>query len=178
MKLFKETDSYNHDFYVLTDAKLISRWCDFGGTNHQDNRGNPDHYIEIDLTDEDEIADNLQDLGFNVKIYVPKNSTDPQAKPTKHLPVKLIYRDEQKWLEPKIRTNINGVVNELTAETVGSLDDSIIDKCNLTLRLHSWEYMGRTGATAQLVDGEFYIRGQRSFVPSYRKADEDDDLPF
>lgn len=183
MKLFKEKDNRGNEYYVLIDAKLIDRWCDFGGEKHQDNRGNPDHLLELDLTEDEDIADILLGEGFNVKTYIPKNNTDPQRKPTTHLQVKLPYRDEQPWLEPKIRTVVNGVTNDLTKETVGSLDDCIIDNSNLTVRRHAWEYLGRSGITAQLVDGEFYIRGQRSFQPSYRREIEpnqkpDDDLPF
>ena len=183
MKLFKEKDNYGNEFYVLIDATLINRWCDFSGKNHQDNRGNPDHLIELDLTDEDEIGDALLEDGFNVKLYIPKNNVDPQRKPTRHLQIKLPYRDEQPWLEPKIRTNTNNVVNDISRETIGSLDDCIIEKANLTVRRHAWEYMSRSGVTAQLVDGEFYIQGSKVFRPSYMRTEEpnqnpNDDLPF
>lgn len=192
MKIYKVEQ--NPNFVVIENAKIIGRWSDFGGVQHKDNRGNPDHYFEINFTDEDQAADELLEMGYNVKIYIPKNNPDPDAKPVRHLNVKMIYRDSQPWLAPKVHMVTTAKSTELSNETIGALDDAIIEYANVTLRLHEWEYMGRTGATAQLVDADFYVSGSRSYQPAYRPQPEmfagtvsntepnqtpnEDDLPF
>lgn len=181
MEIFKADNAYSkEDYYVLIDAKVVSRnkWCDFGGVNHQDNYGNPDCLFEIDLTGEQEAIDILSGLGFNVKSY-PKDSPDPSVV---HLQVKMpFYRQE--WLIPTVRTIQNGVAKDISKDTIGSLDNLIIESCNLTIRRHAWEHMSNKGITAQLVDGEFVVRGTKNYIPPYRTDPEpnqnpNDDLPF
>lgn len=170
MQLSKRKDKFGRDIYEILGAKINVEWSNFGGRPDK-NFGKQG--FDLDLSEAPEVAEALQNEGFNVVIR--KNEKDPLATPYTHMTVLLpYYSDKNKaWLRPNVRTVSNKVLNELSEETIGSLDDSIVSEANLTIRLRSGTYQNRPFVQAQLIDGTFYVSGTKSaYEPSYHKQEE------
>lgn len=67
------------------------RWINFSGLNSkfpsQDNKGFSIVIKDLDLVEE------LKNRGWNVRIYIPKDNSDPDFEPIHHIPVKVKFRD-------------------------------------------------------------------------------------
>lgn len=67
------------------------RWINFSGLNSK--FPNPDNKrFSIVITDLDLIED-LKNRGWNVRVYIPKENTDPDFEPIHHVPVQVKFRD-------------------------------------------------------------------------------------
>lgn len=90
-----------------------------------------------------EIADELIEAGWNVKIKPPRDEDDT---PFMYLPVKIKFSERG----PHIYLVTGRVQNKLDEESVSIIDDIDIVSVDLDIRPYDWEVNGKTGRTAYL----------------------------
>lgn len=124
----------------IDGAKIIYR--NFAGIGSKFNREG-DRNFSI-LIEDEETANTLIDLGWNVKIKDPREEGDT---PFMHLPVKVKFNDRG----PKAYLYAGGPkAVELDEESIACLDDVDIMAVDLDIRPYDWEVNGKTGRTAYL----------------------------
>ena len=123
----------------IDDAKIVYR--NFAGIGSKFNREG-DRNFSVVIPNQ-EMADELVERGWNVKIKAPREEGDM---PFISLPVKIKFNERG----PKVYLVTGDRENELTEETVGMLDEIDIRSVNLDIRPYSWEVNGKTGITAYL----------------------------
>ena len=124
----------------IDGAKIIYR--NFAGIGSKFNREG-DRNFSI-LIEDEETANTLIDLGWNVKIKDPREEGDT---PFMHLPVKVKFNDRG----PKAYLYAGGPkAVELDEESIACLDDVDIMTVDLDIRPYDWEVNGKTGRTAYL----------------------------
>lgn len=124
----------------IDDARLVYR--NFSGAASQFNReGDRNFSIVIESP---ELADELKNLGWNVKIKPPRNEDEA---PFMHLPVKVKFND----YGPRVFLKVgNAPRRPLDEDTIGMLDRISIIRVDLDIRPYHWEVNGKTGTTAYL----------------------------
>lgn len=124
----------------IDGAKIIYR--NFAGIGSKFNREG-DRNFSI-LIEDEETANTLIDLGWNVKIKDPREEGDT---PFMHLPVKVKFNERG----PKAYLYAGGPkAVELDEESIACLDDVDIMTVDLDIRPYDWEVNGKTGRTAYL----------------------------
>lgn len=127
----------------IDDARLIYR--NFAGEQTQFNRaGDRNFHIIID---DPEVAQELIDNGWNVKIKEPRDQDDT---PFMHLPVKVKFNDRG----PNVYLESGRNMVKLDEESIGLLDNVDILSASLDIRPFDWEVQGKTGRTAYLQGGK------------------------
>lgn len=116
---------------------------------------------------DEEKGHELEEMGLNVKW---KETPDGDKEPR----LKVFVRYEN--FPPHIYRVIDGNIKELSAETVGYLDNDDIQDVDLILSPYSYEASGRKGVKAYLSKGYFTII-EDPYASKY-KASETDDEPF
>ena len=130
----------NVDKLVLRNVKLIFR--NFSGREGKYNKAGQRNFSII-IEDKD-LAEKLSDIGWNVKILLPK---EEGYEPINYLPVAVEY---DKGRPPKvILVGKSGMV-ELDEETIGELDYAEITSAKVTIRPYSWEVNGASGIKGYL----------------------------
>lgn len=90
-----------------------------------------------------EIADELIERGWNVKIREPR---DEEEDPLMYLTVKVKFNGKG----PHIYVQSGRATNLLEEDEVGMIDDLDIESVDLDIRPYEWEVNGKTGITAYL----------------------------
>lgn len=130
------------DILQIDNAHIIFR--NFAGEASKFNREG-DRNFALRIFDQD-IADKLLDLGWNVKIKPPREEGED---PFMYLPVKVKFND----YGPKVylKSGSNRVV--LDEESISCLDNIEIENADLDIRPYDWEVNGKQGRTAYLQGG-------------------------
>ena len=127
------------DILQIDDARIIYR--NFAGRGDKYNREG-DRNFAVVIPDE-EMANELTDRGWNVKIKPPREDGDA---PFMFLPVKVKFNDRG----PNVYLKTGNVQNRLDEESVGLLDNIDIIGVDLDIRPFDWDVNGKQGRTAYL----------------------------
>ena len=127
------------DILQIDDARIVYR--NFSGTGSKFNREG-DRNFAVVIPDQD-IADELVNGGWNVKIKPPRDEDDT---PFMFLPVKIKFNERG----PKVYLQSGDKTVELDEESVDCLDDVDILGVDLDIRPYDWEVNGKQGRTAYL----------------------------
>lgn len=130
------------DILQIDNAHIIFR--NFSGEASKFNREG-DRNFALRIFDQD-IADKLLDLGWNVKIKPPREEGED---PFMYLPVKIKFND----YGPKVylKSGSNRVI--LDEESISCLDNIEIENADLDIRPYDWDVNGKQGRTAYLQGG-------------------------
>lgn len=123
----------------IDDARIIYR--NFAGHGSKFNREGDRNFAVI--IPNQEIADELIESGWNVKIKPPR---DDQDMPFMYLPVKIKFNDRG----PNVYLVTGERRNKLDKEAIGCIDDIDISSVSLDIRPYDWEVNGKVGRTAYL----------------------------
>ena len=123
----------------IDDARIIYR--NFSGVGSKFNREG-DRNFAVYIDDED-IANELKERGWNVKIKPPREDGDD---PFMFLPVKIKFNDRG----PSVYLVTGNKKTPLNENTVSCLDDIDILSVDLDIRPYDWDVNGKTGRTAYL----------------------------
>ena len=127
------------DILQIDDARIIYR--NFAGRGDKYNREG-DRNFAVVIPDE-ETANELTNLGWNVKIKPPREDGDT---PFMFLPVKVKFNGRG----PNVYLQTGRKKNRLDEESIGLLDDIDIVCVNLDIRPYDWDVNGKSGRTAYL----------------------------
>lgn len=127
------------DILQIDDARIVYR--NFSGTGSKFNREG-DRNFAVVIPDQD-IADELVNRGWNVKIKPPRDEDDM---PFMFLPVKIKFNERG----PKVYLQSGDKMIELDEESIDCLDDVDILGVDLDIRPYDWEVNGKQGRTAYL----------------------------
>ena len=127
------------DILQIDDARIIYR--NFAGRGDKYNREG-DRNFAVVIPDED-MANELTNLGWNVKIKPPREDGDA---PFMYLPVKVKFNDRG----PNVYLKTGDRQNRLDEESVGLLDNIDIIGVDLDIRPYDWSVNGKEGRTAYL----------------------------
>lgn len=147
------------DILQIDDARIIYR--NFAGRGDKYNREG-DRNFAIVIPDE-EMANELTNLGWNVKIKPPREDGDT---PFMFLPVKVKFNDRG----PNVYLKTGDVQNKLDEESVGLLDNIDIIGVDLDIRPFDWDVNGKQGRTA-------YLQSIRVIQDVDRFAGDDGNFP-
>ena len=123
----------------IENARIVYR--NFSGEGGKYNREG-DRNFAVVIPDQ-ETADMLLDMGWNVKIKPPRDADDS---PFMYLPVKIRYNDRG----PAIYVVSGKNVKRVSQDSVSMLDEIDIQSVDMDLRPYDWEVNGKTGRTAYL----------------------------
>ena len=123
----------------IDDARIIYR--NFAGEASQFNRAG-DRNFSV-LIEDEQLANELQDHGWNVKIKQAREEGDT---PFMHLPVKVKFNDRG----PSVYLVSGSNRVKLDEETIGMLDNIDILGVDLDIRPFDWEVNGKAGRAAYL----------------------------
>lgn len=127
------------DILQIDDARIIYR--NFAGRGDKYNREG-DRNFAVVIPDE-EMANELTDRGWNVKIKPPREDGDT---PFMFLPVKVKFNDRG----PAVYLKTGNNQNRLDEESIGLIDNIDIVGVDLDVRPYDWEVNGKEGRTAYL----------------------------
>lgn len=127
------------DILQIDDARIIYR--NFAGRGDKYNREGDRNFAVV--IPEEEMAAQLTDLGWNVKIKPAREEGDM---PFMFLPVKVKFNGRG----PNVYLQTGRNKNRLDEESVGILDDIDIVSVNLDIRPYDWDVNGKSGRTAYL----------------------------
>lgn len=127
------------DILQIDDAAIIFK--NFAGVGTKYNREGDRNFAVI--IEEPQMADELIERGWNVKIKPPRDEDDD---PFMYLPVKVKFND--RGPNVYLRSGRNQV--KLSEDEVACLDDVDILGVDLDIRPYDWEVNGQTGRTAYL----------------------------
>lgn len=147
------------DILQIDDARIIYR--NFAGRGDKYNREG-DRNFAVVIPDED-MANDLTNLGWNVKIKPPREDGDT---PFMFLPVKVKFNDRG----PNVYLKTGNVQNRLDEESVGLLDNIDIISVDLDIRPFDWDVNGKMGRTA-------YLQSIRVIQDVDRFAGDDGNFP-
>ena len=147
------------DILQIDDARIIYR--NFAGRGDKYNREG-DRNFAVVIPDE-ETADELTNLGWNVKIKPPREDGDT---PFMFLPVKVKFN----YRGPNVYLKTGNVQNKLDEESVGLLDNIDIIGVDLDIRPFDWDVNGKQGRTA-------YLQSIRVIQDVDRFAGDDGNFP-
>lgn len=123
----------------IDDARIIYR--NFRGEGSKFNREGDRNFAVV--IPNQEIADDLIEAGWNVKIKPPRDEDDI---PFMYLPVKVKFSERG----PHIYLVTGRTQNKLDEDSVSIIDDIDIVSVDLDIRPYDWEVNGKSGRTAYL----------------------------
>ena len=127
------------DTLQIDDAKIIYR--NFAGVGSKFNREGDKNFAV--LIEDEAIAEQLTNDGWNVKIKPPRDENDT---PFMYLPVKVKFNDRG----PSAYLVSGASRTKLDEESIACLDEIDILAVDLDIRPFDWEVNGKTGRTAYL----------------------------
>lgn len=127
------------DILQINDARIV--YGNFRGEEKKFNREGDRNFAVV--IPNQELADELLDRGWNVKIKDPREEGD---EPFRYLPVKIKFNDRG----PQVYLVSGGAHRRLDEELVSMIDEIDIRSVNLDVRPYDWEVNGKTGRTAYL----------------------------
>lgn len=131
--------NYRGNILEIEDARIIYR--NFAGVGSKYNREGDRNFAVV--IPNKEIADQLIEDGWNVKIKQPNEEYDD---PFMFLPVKIKFNSRG----PAAYVVSGGKPTRLNEDTIEILDEIDIDSVDLDLRPYDWEVNGKTGRSAYL----------------------------
>ena len=144
---------------IIEHGQILYR--NFSGIGSQYNREGDRNFNVI--IDDPEIAQRLQEEGWNVKCRVPR---DPDDSPTHHLKVNVNFGSRR---PPEIYIHTGSNIRTLNEETVKELDHMDIVDCSMIIT--PYHYKGNSG------DGiSGYLKSLRVVIREDRLAHIYDDL--
>lgn len=146
----------------IEDARIIFR--NFSGIGSKYNREGDKNFAVI--IPNQEIADQLTQQGWNIKIKPPRDEGDT---PFMYLPVKIKFNHRG----PSIYVVAGEKVTRLNEDTISMLDEIDIKSVDMDLRPYDWEVNGKNGRSAYL-QALNVIQNIDRFAARYQK----DELPF
>lgn len=150
----------------VENARIIFR--NFAG---KESRYNPKGKRNFCLIIDNDVAENLKDIGWNIKYLNPK---DPDEPPQAYLQVAVAFEN----FPPKIWLVSGGKKTELDEDSVSVLDYAEIENIDIIVRPYTWDLNGRTGIKAY-VKNMYVTVAENEFEKKYRNLEEDDeDVPF
>jgi hypothetical protein len=123
----------------IDDARITFR--NFAGRADKYNRAGDRNFAIV--IDSEELADDLIDRGWNVRVRPPREEGDA---PFMYMPVKIKFNDRG----PAAYLTTGHAKNRLDEDTISCLDEIDILGVNLDIRPYDWEVNGKTGRTAYL----------------------------
>ena len=150
----------------VENARIIFR--NFAGKESKFNAKGKRNFCLI-LDNED--AEKLAAIGWNIKYLSPRDPEDP---PQAYLQVAVAYEN----FPPKIWLISGGKKTELNEDTVGVLDYAEIENVDIIVRPYTWEVNGKGGIKAY-VKNMYVTIVENEFEKKYRNLDEEDEgTPF
>ncbi len=147
----------------IDDARIIYR--NFRGEGGKFNREGDRNFAVV--IPKQELADELLNRGWNVKIKPPKDEEDS---PFMYLPVKVKFNDRG----PQVYLRTGDRVNRLDEETISVLDDIYIRSVDLDICPYDWDVNGKSGRTAYLQSIEVIQEIDR-FAARYAEEEHPED---
>ena len=123
----------------IDDARIVYR--NFRGEGSKFNREGDRNFAVV--IPSQEIADELIEAGWNVKIKPPRDEDDT---PFMYLPVKIKFSERG----PHIYLVTGRAQNKLDEDSVSIIDDIDIVSVDMDIRPYDWEVNGKSGRTAYL----------------------------
>lgn len=140
----------------------------FSGDPGRDRFMNLKHPRSVSVVIDDEaIVDELKRLGFNVKTWINKETDEP----TNYAKIIINFEDEDNRRSIIRRVSENGRKIRLDDETVGGLDNEIINHVDAYVSL--WERGDGTARNFYLDFMDVYVDEDR--LPSWAREDEEYD---
>ena len=127
------------DILQIDNAKIIYR--NFAGVGSKFNREGDRNFAVV--IDNEELAEQLTDEGWNVKIKPPRDVDDT---PFMYLPVKIKFNERG----PSVYLKSGASTIKLDEDSSACLDEIDILSVDLDIRPFDWEVNGKTGRTAYL----------------------------
>ena len=123
----------------IDDARIVYR--NFRGEGSKFNREGDRNFAVV--IPNQEIADELIEAGWNVKIKPPRDDDDT---PFMYLPVKIKFSERS----PHIYLVTGRAQNKLDEDSVSIIDDIDIVNVDMDIRPYDWSVNGKKGRTAYL----------------------------
>ena len=150
----------------VENARIIFR--NFAG---KESRYNPKGKRNFCLIIDNDVAENLKDIGWNIKYLNPR---DPDEVPQAYLQVAVAYEN----FPPTIWLISGGKKTELDEDSVSVLDYAEVENIDLIIRPYVWDVNGKGGIKAY-VKNMYVTVAENEFEKKYRDLEEDDeDVPF
>ena len=151
----------------VENARIIFR--NFAG---KATKYNPEGKRNFCLVVDNDLADKLKDIGWNIKYLNPR---DPDEMPQAYLQVSVAFEN----FPPNVFMIAGGKKTKLNEETINVLDYAEIENIDLIIRPYQWELpSGKSGVKAYLKNMYVTIV-ENEFEAKYRDLEEaEEDLPF
>ena len=131
--------NFTRNVLEIEDARIIFR--NFAGLASKFNREGDRNFAVI--IPNEEIANELIEAGWNVKIKPPRDAEDS---PFMYLPVKIKFNSRG----PAAYVKSGDSVTRLNEDTIKMLDEIDIASVDMDLRPYDWDVNGKQGRTAYL----------------------------
>ena len=125
---------------LIEDGRILYR--NFSGVGSDYNHEGDRNFNAV--IDDPDVAQQMQNDGWNVKFRQPR---DPQDPGTHHIKVNVNYRSAR---GPRIFMHTGNNVIELNEQTVGQLDQADILSCDMLISPYHYERNGNSGLSAYL----------------------------
>ena len=170
----------NNKLVSIENTRFIFE-TNFSGDPRRDKFGSDKRYANIIVPEE--LAEELIDEGFNIKMTKPREGDEEEFVPTYYVAIKLAYRNrngEPKQWPPKVLLVVEDSVTELDEESVDCIDYAWIDRVNVVLNKYESErgkslYIKTLEVFQRVEDDPILARHARRGQVMH---DSDDDINF
>lgn len=132
---------FSNNGKIMMDNVII-KYPNFSGIKKMYNDEGDRNFVVV--IDDPEIAEDLRERGFNIRIKTPEG---PGEMPEYQFKVNVSYR----FSAPIAYLKTGRKLTELTEDTIGTLDSVEMERVDLDIRLgKEWTANGRTARTAYL----------------------------